>query len=177
MIRFISYTLGLYLIASTAYAGHAGITLSGVVIGKDPDNLHTYRGALSYQPDALIWKKFDVYFAASAGHWWSEGAKKHRSLNIYAVAPVLRFYLAKTHYFDPYVELSIGPSYLTKTRFADRNLGMHFAFQDELGFGASFGEKRNYYASLSALHYSNGSMCSMNAGITAIMMLNIGYRM
>jgi lipid A 3-O-deacylase len=173
-----TFILGLAIFTPTANAALSdmGGALSVVAIGKDPDNLHGYRASLWYQPKSFIWKNVDVYFAGSAGHWWSEDATRHHSLNIYAIAPVLRFYIAKANLFDAYAELSIGLSYLTRTRFDDRNLGMHFAFQDELGLGATFGKTRNYYATISALHYSNGSMCSMNAGITAPLMLTAGYR-
>jgi len=172
------FILGLISFSPLANAAlsDAGASLSVVAIGKDPDNLHGYRGSLWYQPQSLVWKNVSVYFAGSAGHWWSEGASRHHSLNIYAVAPILRFYIARAQLFDTFVEASIGVSYLTRTRFNDRNLGMHFSFQDELGIGATFGKARNYYATLSALHYSNGSMCSMNAGITAPLMLTAGYR-
>lgn len=174
----ISLSIFLSLLATPCYAAlsNTGVALSVVAVGKDPDNLHGYRASLWHQPTSLIWKQVSVYFAASAGHWWSEGAPKHHSLNIYAIAPVLRFYVAKTSYFDSYAEISIGPSYLSHTRFDDRNLGMHFAFQDEVGLGATMGKNRQFYATLSALHYSNGSLCAKNAGITAPIMVTAGYR-
>jgi lipid A 3-O-deacylase len=153
-----------------------GVTLPIIVNGKDPDGVHGYHAMAWYQPESLIWPKVDVYFTAGYGYYWAHGATHHRSLDILAVAPVLRYYFAKTTYVDPYAELSIGPSYLSQTRFDDRNLGMHFAFQDIIGLGALLGKEKRLNISLSAMHYSNGSLCSMNAGITMPLMLNIGYK-
>lgn len=180
MFRFkqLACFIGLLIFSTINYAAGVqfGVTLPAVIIGKDPSGLHGYHAVAWYQPESLIWPKFDVYFAAGYGHWWAHGAKQYRSLNIYAVAPVLRYYFTKTRLIDPYFEASIGLSYLTRTHFDDRNLGMHFAFQDELGVGALVGKEKRLNIGLSALHYSNGSMASMNAGITMPLMLNVGYK-
>jgi hypothetical protein len=156
-----------------------GVTLPILLKSKDPDGVHGYRAVIWYQPKAFIWGKngrYNLYFAGGVGHWWSHGAKANRSLNIYALAPVFRFYLTKTHYFSPYLEASIGPAYMTRTRFDKQNLGIHYTFQDEVGIGALLGKKQALYASLSALHYSNGRLSSHNSGITIPLILNIGYK-
>lgn len=170
--------IGCLLLTNIAYAAgiQFGTTLPILIKGKDPEGVHGYRAVAWYQPESLIWPKCNVYFAAGFGHWWAHGATEHRSLNIYAIAPVLRYYLIKTTFISPFVEASIGPSYLTRTKFSDRNLGLHYAFQDELGLGAVFGKEQRLYATVSALHYSNGSMAAMNAGVTIPLILNIGYR-
>jgi len=166
----------LLLLATSADAGSFGVTLPIIVKGKDPDNLHAYRAVLWYQPTSLTWSHWSIYFAANGGHWWSSSATQYRSLNIFAIAPVFRFYPIKFSHFSPFLEASIGPAYLSKTHFSDRNLGMHFAFQDEIAAGATFGPQQRLSASLSVLHYSNGRLCAYNAGITAYAVLNLGYR-
>jgi hypothetical protein len=165
------------LISNTAFAigAHFGFTLPIMIKGKDPDNLHGVRANLSFQADAYIWKNCNLYFIAGFGHWSSTHAAHYRSVNIVSAAPVFRFYMLKTDVFSPFAELSIGPSYISKTRFADRNLGMHFAFQDEISLGLAMGKRKQASLSLSALHYSNGSLASMNAGITMPLMLNLAY--
>jgi hypothetical protein len=170
--------IGLFIFSSTTYADGVqfGVILPAVIIGKDPSGLHGYHALAWYQPSSFNWPKVDVYFTAGYGHWWAHGAKQYRSLNIYAIAPVVRYYFTKTTFIDPYAEASIGLSYLTRTHFDDRNLGLHFAFQDELGVGAVLGREKRLNIGLSALHYSNGSMASMNAGITMPVMLNVGYK-
>jgi hypothetical protein len=153
-----------------------GITLPILIKGKDPEGVHGYRAIAWYQPQTWIWPKFQIYLAGGFGHWWAHGAKTARCINIYSLAPVIRYYFKRGTYFSPFAEISIGASYLTKTHFSDRNLGIHYSFQDELGLGATFGKSHRYYFTLTALHYSNGSMASMNAGITVPVVLNIGYR-
>lgn len=159
---------------ATSYP-HFGGSLSIPVITKDPEYLHGYRAAIWYQPDALVWQHIHIYFDASFGHWWVTNTTTHKSLNIYALAPFLRYYFVQNRYISPYINLSIGLSYLTESKLDHQNLGMHFAFQDQLGLGASFGEKKQFSMSLSALHYSNGSLCKKNAGITVPLMLNVEY--
>jgi lipid A 3-O-deacylase len=166
------------LLTSSTYATgiQFGLTLPVIVKGKDPKGVHGYHAVAWYQPESLIWPSLEVYFRLGYGHWWAHGAETNRSLNIFAVAPVVRYFFTKSTYIDPYAEASIGLSYLSRTHFDDRNLGMHFAFQDELGLGAVLGKEKRLTIGLSALHYSNGSLCAMNAGITMPLMLNVGYK-
>ena len=169
------FFLGLITWQSAA-ASSVGASFSYPLMRKDPNDLHGYRAALTYQPPSFIWKHISIYFDASYGHWWVGGHQPYRSLNIYSVAPYLRFYFVKTAKLSPYIEASIGASYLTRTRISNRNLGIHYAFQDQLAIGTTFGREQRFYFSLSALHYSNGSFCTSNAGITIPIMMNMGYR-
>ncbi len=163
------------LFADSSSYPRFGASLSLPIITKDPEYLHGYRAAVWYQPESLIWQHVHIFFDASFGHWWVTNTTQNKSLNIYAVSPILRYYFTKNRYFAPFFDISIGLSYLTRTRLDHQNLGMHFAFQDQLGIGASFGSKNQLSVSLSALHYSNGSLCKNNAGITVPLLLNAEY--
>lgn len=156
-------------------ASEIGASFSVPLIPKDPVNLHGYRAAITYNPKALEWKHWEIYFDASFGHWYIPQGP-YSSLNTYAIAPYFRFYLARSPFVSPFLEASIGPTFLSKTRLGKYNQGMHFAFQDQATIGAAFGAKQQFYLSLSALHYSNGSMSSANSGITVYTVLNAGYR-
>ncbi len=177
--RIIVILLGMIFFTSSASATSVqfGVTLPILIKTKDPTNVHGYRAVIWYQPQSLVWKKVNIYFAAGYGHWWVGGSGPNRIMNIFAIAPVIRYIITKTTYFTPYLEASIGASYLSSTRFDDRNLGIHYAFQDELGVGAKFGKSQRFFATLSALHYSNGSMSAYNAGITVPLILNVGYQL
>ncbi|OAI46325.1 hypothetical protein AYO45_06395 [Gammaproteobacteria bacterium SCGC AG-212-F23] len=170
------FFLFLSLCSTTAFSYQHGATLSYVIFPKDPTNLHGIRAAYWFQPESWIWKSAQIYIDTSAGHWWITSNSPNHSLNSIAVAPVLRYYLQKVPTISPYVEFSIGPSYLSRTRIDGRNLGMHFAFQDQLGIGMTYGKEERFYSSISVLHYSNGSLCRWNAGITVPIMLNLGYK-
>ncbi len=153
---------------------HWGGSLSIPIITKDPKYLYGYRAALWYQPESLLWERTRIYFDASFGRWWVTNSRHNKSLNIYSASPTLRYYFTNR---SPslFFNLSIGLAYLTRTRIAYRNLGMHFAFQDQVGIGISFGKKKQFSVSLSSMHYSNGSLCNKNGGITIPVMMNAEY--
>jgi hypothetical protein len=165
------------VLQTTAFASQAGIMLSYPLQTKDPSDLHGYKGSVWYQPTSFEWGNSHLLLDASVGHWWVNNYPTNREINIAALAPVYRYFiLSDKYYFNPFIDASIGFAYLSETRFADRNLGMHFSFQDQLGMGVSFGPQHRLFASLYGVHYSNGSLSSMNAGITIPLMLNVGYR-
>jgi hypothetical protein len=169
--------MGVSILSSTVYATSPyGVNFSYVLVNKDPNHLHAYRASFLYEPPSWVWEHVHIFFDAGYGHWWVDNVSAYSNLNIYSIAPVLRYYFVNSDLFSPFFDISIGPAYLTKTHIADRNLGMHFAFQDQVGLGASFGRGKHFTASLTALHYSNGSMSAMNAGITVPIMLNLSYR-
>lgn len=164
------------LFSSTCIASPYGVNVSYLLVNKDPNHLHGYRASFTYEPPHWIWRYVHVFFDAGVGHWYIDNTSYYRSLNIYSIAPVLRLYFRNSNTISPFFDISIGLSYLTKTRIDDRNLGMHFAFQDQVGIGASFGQEKHLSASINMVHYSNGSLCAMNAGITVPVMLNVSYR-
>ena len=153
-----------------------GLAMPIVIRPDNPPRTHTYNGIIWYQPSKWIWGNWHLYVAGRFGHWWSDGATQYRALNIYAVAPVIRYYLFKKTWFSPYVEASVGPGYLSRTQFGNRNLGMHFTFQDELGIGTVIGKEAGFYGTLSFLHYSNAALSAHNSGITVPLMLTLGYQ-
>ncbi len=167
--------IGLYLASSLSYATPYGINISYLVLDKDPQYLHGYRASFLYQPPAWIWQHLQIFIDTSAGHWYVTNNTPYRNLNIYSIAPVFRFNIKEYQYITPFIDLSIGLAYLTKTHIDHQNLGIHFAFQDQLGIGFSFGQQKQWSTSLNALHYSNGSLCSKNAGITVPIMFNLSY--
>jgi lipid A 3-O-deacylase len=158
------------------YASEWGISGTYPIITKDPSHLAGYRTAVTYQPKFLIWDHVQLYFDGGYGHWWITQPTPNRSLDIYAFAPYLRYFLIKKSTFSPYVEASIGFSYLNHTHLSNHNLGIHFAFQDQVGIGVAYGPEQKLYATLGALHYSNGSLASNNSGITVPLFITLGYR-
>lgn len=158
------------------YGSYSGLTLSYPLITQDPENLHGGRFSLWFQPDFLQWERTRVFFDGSLGYWWVSEDIDNNKINIFSFAPVLRYDIVKHPYLSPFIEISIGFSYLSSTRIADRNLGEHFSFQDQLGFGLSIGREKKISVSMSALHYSNASLCNTNAGMTIPLLFNVGYR-
>lgn len=175
--------IGLLSALSSTYGMEANRWGAGVMLPLctiDPEDLHGYRLSLLYEPTSLTGSYAKFYLDTSFGHWWVDEiptfvpAKK--AINIYAIAPVARFFYANKTSFTPFIDMSIGLSYLSETRIDRRNLGMHFAFQDLLAFGVSYGKKKELSVSLGAIHYSNANLADRNSGITIPLIVNVGYR-
>jgi hypothetical protein len=160
---------------SLAYA-FSGITYTYPLITKDPANLKGSRFSFWHQPEFLIFNRARIFFDASLGNWWVNDHAKNNQILIFSLAPVLRYTILDSDYFSPFFDLSIGLSSLSSTRIDHQNLGIYFAFQDQLGLGTTIGKSKRLSISLSALHYSNASLCASNAGITIPLLLNMVYR-
>lgn len=168
--------LSTFIITTLAHASPFGASFTYPIIAKDPENLHGYKGSVTYQPPSFNWDHVQVYFDAGFGHWFVSGHGPYRSLNIYSVAPYLRYYLIKKPCFSPYVEASLGLAYLSKTHLDEQKLGIHFSFQDMVGIGAAYGADQRLFTTLNVVHYSNGSISKDNSGITIPLMITVGYR-
>jgi hypothetical protein len=179
-VRIIQYLQFLCLFALLPQAlatPYYGANVSYVALPKDPPQLHGYQLMLNYDPDQFKWRRFNVYFDGGFSHFWQNHTTNYSALNIYSVAPVIRYNFKKRGPISPFLELSIGLSYLSRTRLEDRNLGMHFAFQDRMGVGALLGASEQLSLGLHAVHYSNAHLAHHNAGLTIPLLLDVGYRL
>ncbi len=131
---------------------------------------------LNYDPDRFKWRQFNVYFDGGFSHFWITNTPYYTTVNIYSIAPVVRYTFRRRGPLFPYLELSIGVAYLNHTHIDNRNLGIHFAFQDRLGIGALVGSSKRLSLGIHAVHYSNARLSGHNSGITVPLELDIGYR-
>lgn len=159
-------------------APYYGATLSAIFNGKEPSRFRGVQLMVNYDPQLFCSNQFNIYFDGGVSHFWTEKSiRSHYSnIEIISAAPVVRYTVYQGVYFHPYLELSVGLAYLNHTRFGNRNLGIHFAFQDRLGFGVAIGQCEQISIGLHAEHYSNAHLSSRNSGITAPLVLDIGYR-
>ena len=153
-----------------------GANFSYALITKEPPALNGYQLMLNYDPDRFKWRQFNVYFDGGFSHFWITNTSYYTTLNIYSIAPVIRYTFKKHGPILPFLELSIGLAYLNHTHLDDRNLGIHFAFQDRAGIGAFLGTSEKFSIGIQAVHYSNAHLSSHNSGITVPLVLDIGYR-
>ena len=87
----------------------------------------------------------------------------------------MRFYLLRRKGFDMYTNYSlIGPTLLTKGNLGNLNTGPKITYQDTLGVGVFFGEKRTYNAELRIMHYSNGNIFPQNSGVAVPIQFTLG---
>lgn len=158
------------------WAASLGVSFSQAKITRDPDHLKGYQVGLIYQPDKWVWPRNRLYLNIGWGHWWLTQAKTNNNLNIYSISPMFRHYFNSKKWIFPFIQFGIGLSWLTRTRLDQHNLGMHFAFQDQIGIGASFGLKKHFSFIASIFHYSNASLSANNGGITAPLVLTAEYQ-
>jgi hypothetical protein len=167
--------LVLFPLITSASPPYYGALFSYVAIPKEPTYLHGYQLMLNYDPQKFKWRKFNIYFDGGFSHFWVTNTPYYTTVNAYSIAPVIRYTFNKHGPVLPFLELSIGLAYLNHTRLDDRNLGMHFSFQDRAGIGALLGNEK-LSIGIQAEHYSNAHLAGHNSGITAPLVLNIGYR-
>lgn len=170
------FLLFLLPILSIAAKPYYGATFSYSLVTKEPPFLHGYQFMVNYDPNQFKWRKFNVYFDAGFSHFWITNTPFYTTLNIYSVAPVIRYTFKRRGPYLPYIELSIGIAYLNHTHLDNRNLGIHFAFQDRIGVGAFLGPAKRFSIGIHAVHYSNARLSSHNSGITVPLVVDIGYR-
>jgi hypothetical protein len=175
-IHFTAITLTLLLSTLCSAAPYYGATLSIPLITKEPENLRGFQFMLSYDPQKYQWRKFNVYFDGGFSHFTSNTLPYYSTVNIYSLAPVIRYTFRRRGPILPYLEMSIGPAYLNHTRLDGRNLGIHFAFQDRMGVGALLGKSERLSLGVHAVHYSNARLSAHNSGLTVPLVLDIGYR-
>ena len=157
-------------------APYYGANLSYALITTEPPSLHGYQLMLNYDPQRFKWRQFNVYFDGGFSHFCVTNTPHFTTLNIYSIAPVVRYTFKKHGPVHPYLELSIGLSYLNHTRLDNRNLGIHFAFQDRAGIGALLGTSERFSVGIHAVHYSNAHLAHNNSGVTIPLLLDLGYR-
>jgi hypothetical protein len=175
-LTFIAMTLLSFSSALAFSQPRYGANFSYAAITSEPPSLHGYQLMLNYDPQTLAWRKFNIYFDGGFSHFWVTKTPYYTTLNIYSLAPVIRYTFKKRGLILPYLELSIGISYLNHTRLDSRNLGMHFAFQDRMGIGVLLGASEQLSIGAHALHYSNAHLSGHNSGITVPIALDVGYR-
>jgi hypothetical protein len=145
----------LLFFSTVSYAeSHFGATASYALVTKEPPSLRGFQFMLNYDPNRFKWRQFNVYFDGGFSHFYITNTPYYTTVNIYSVAPVVRYTFKRRGFFLPYLELSIGLAYLNHTRLDSRNLGVHYAFQDRMGIGALLGLAERFSIGIHAVHYS-----------------------
>jgi hypothetical protein len=139
--------------------------VSGIRLSYRP---HTYK--ISNVP---YLKTLDVYWELSANFWEYGTDNQHETNYVLALSPVFGrvFYLIDDKYPLRW-EFGIGVSLVDDTRFAGKDIGSHYQFEDRLGLSIDFGDRLQQTASIRYMHYSNGGLNSKNPGMD---FLNIAY--
>lgn len=104
------------------------------------------------------------------------GISSNRQMNAAALAAVMRVESKEVLLGKilPYLDIGVGLGYVSKKEIAGRKLGIHFQFEDRLGVGFRFGEKRQYDICYRAVHISNAYLGQQNDGFN-LHLLVLGY--
>ena len=128
----------------------------------------------TYQLDNVpYFDSLDVYWEVSANFWEFGENNEHDTNFALAISPVF----SKTFYHinDKYPlkwEFGIGVSLVNDTKFAGKDIGSHYQFEDRLGLSMGFGDSLDQSVSVRYMHYSNGGLNSKNPGVD---FLNFSY--
>lgn len=134
---------------------------------------------LAYRPYYTNLAKFewlgdlDVYWEMSLNFWEFGDQNQHETNYAVALSPVFSKQFDTLYGKYPLKwEFGIGVSLITDTRFAGKNVGSHYQFEDRLGVIMEFGEQLKSSVAVRYMHYSNGGLNDHNPGLD---FLNVSY--
>ncbi len=134
-------------------------------------------GPIAWQHETWIWRWL---WEASGAYWESDGDPTYPNsphyMTVWSTGPQLRLMRAQAYAntIQPYWELGIGATWISKKEMSGRQLGIHYQFEDRLGFGARFGQAQQYDVNARVIHYSNASISTKNSGVN-IGLLTVGF--
>lgn len=109
------------------------------------------------------WGRLDLLGEASATYWDARHDGQPSSMWQAGFTPLLRWWPSETPFF---VEAGFGPTFISKTRFADYGLSTALQFGSHVGIGYVF--HKRHQVSLRASHFSNASIKRPNDGLNAV---------
>ncbi|MBO9491849.1 acyloxyacyl hydrolase [Endozoicomonas sp. G2_1] len=113
-------------------------------------------------------KHVNLYFESSI-NFWEYGAENNHDTNfVLAISPVIEYPIAEYRHTPIYLEFGIGVSLLDDTKFAGKNVGSHYQFEDRLGIKTYFGKGNRHSLGLRYFHYSNAGLQDPNPGLDFI---------
>lgn len=121
-----------------------------------------------------VYKVFALDIGASAGYFKTN--LNREEMATLSAFPVFRFNLLRTNKVDGYLYYSVaGPSYISKTKLDETEIGRRFTFRDFMGVGLYAGRKRKINFETSIGHFSNGNLFPNNSGVKIPLTFTLGY--
>ena len=90
--------------------------------------------------------------------------KDNNAVHVFSVLPSLRYNFKKSGSFLPFLEVTIGPSYISEKQLGSQKKGEHFTFNDFFTIGVRWGKKQGWEFRYSWQHLSNGNLFHPNSG-------------
>ncbi len=144
---------------------HGEGDLSGVRLAYRP-----YHGQITQ----IEWLgEVDIYWELSINFWEFGAENQHDTNFALALSPVISSQFATVANKYPLKwEFGIGISLINDTRFAGKDIGSHYQFEDRLGLVLEFGDNLEQSFAVRYMHYSNGGLNNKNPGMD---FLNLSY--
>ncbi|MBN7818552.1 acyloxyacyl hydrolase [Bowmanella sp. Y26] len=131
---------------------------------------------LAYRPyygqlTSIDWLgEVDIYFELSLNIWEFSADSFDENNLVLALSPVISKQFTTLYGYPLKWEFGIGFSLVDDTRFANKDIGSHYQFEDRLGLVLQLEDKESL--SLRYMHYSNGGLNDKNPGMDFI---NLSY--
>ncbi|MDW7550141.1 acyloxyacyl hydrolase [Pseudoalteromonas peptidolytica] len=104
-----------------------------------------------------------IYFELSTNYWEYGDPKRSDTSFAIALSPVLNVPITKLGTMPVNFEFGIGMSYVSDTRFAGKDIGVHYQFEDRIGINLSVTPTSK--VGMRYLHYSNAGLSDHNPGL------------
>lgn len=176
-MRWVLFVIGLFaLLLSNPVANAKGQAVAIDYLHGEGD-LSGIR--VAYRPfhtniDTFEWLgELDLHLEVSVNFWEFGENNQHETNYALALSPVFSKQFATL--YDKYPikwEFGIGVSLIEDTRFAGKDIGSHYQFEDRLGLIMEFGDDLEKSVTLRYMHYSNGGLNDDNPGMD---FLNLSY--
>lgn len=121
--------------------------------------------------------KLHFLMDTSAAYWYADTSSNQHLVTL-ACSLALRAYFVNPHAYQyrPFIQIAIGPSYLSTKTFGENQQGMKFAFQDRFGLGIEMGrQNKSVVIALQYIHYSNAGIKQPNEGFNIPFVASVGY--
>lgn len=148
----------------------------------DLDNTNNIDGAGltgAYHPNYPLWHNIEMFFQSDLFYFHSSNVNMtpgfSENLWVLAAAPVFRYHFLPGSNVDFFVDVSVGPGYMSTSKFDDRDLGIRYTFQDTGGVGILLGQEQQLSIAVRIVHYSNGGLSDENRGFTIPVIASLRY--
>ncbi|WP_086933216.1 acyloxyacyl hydrolase [Agarilytica rhodophyticola] len=126
----------------------------------------TYRPIVNHVPFAKWIGKASIYWEGSISFWEYGAENSHQTNFALSLSPVIVKRLSREGVRHPiFIEGGIGASLVHDRKFAGKDIGSHYQFEDRLGVIIGLDKERSRELSIRYMHYSNGGLDSKNPGL------------
>lgn len=107
-----------------------------------------------------------IYWEASINFWKSQEGRSNDATYAVALSPVFLKRLTTIAGSYPLaLEFGIGVSYVHEEKFAGRNIGSNYQFEDRIGVILGLDKSNRSQVFVRYMHYSNGGLNTRNPGL------------